>query len=62
MQKYGSLFELLVFDQLADEIPARIVIFRFFLRRLQIRRKQAATLEVEEVRGHRHEFSSDIDI
>ena len=57
-----SFLEFLIFDQLPNEIPARIVILRFFIRRLQINWKQAATLEVEEIRCHDHEFTGHIDI
>ena len=44
MQLRSGLLELLVFDQLPDQIPARIVSSRFFIGRLLIDRKQAAAL------------------
>src|SRR5205807_3753580 len=62
VQLRSGLFELLVFDQLANQIPARIVLFGIFLRRLLIERKQAAALQINEIRCHDHELARDVDL
>ena len=51
--------ELLVFDQLPDQFPARIVLFGIFLRRLLIDRQQAAALQINQIRRHDDEFAGD---
>ena len=62
MQLRGGFLELFVFDQLPDQFPARIVLFRFLLGRLLIDRKQAAALDVKQVRRHDDELAGDIDV
>ncbi len=58
----GGFLEFLVFDQLANQIPARIVFFGVFFRRLLIDRKQTAALQVNQVRRHDDEFARDVDV
>src|SRR6267154_1637402 len=62
VQLRGGFLELFVFDQLPDQFPARIVLFRFLLGRLLIDRKQAAALDVKKVGRHDDEFAGHIDI
>ena len=62
LQLRGCFLELLVFDQLPNQIPARIILVRIFLRRLLIDRKQAAALQVNQIRRHDDEFARDIDV
>src|SRR5258708_23159500 len=62
MQLLRRFLELCVFDQLADQAPARIVLFGVFLRRLLIERKQATALEINEISRHHDELARDIDL
>ena len=62
MQLRGGFLELFVFNQLPDQLPARIIFFCFLLRRLLIHWKQAAALDIEKVRRHDDEFAGHIDI
>ncbi len=62
MQLRGGFLELFVFDQLPDQFPARIVLFRLLLGRLLIDRKQAAALDVKKVGRHDDEFAGHVDV
>ena len=62
LQLRRGFLEFFVFDQLPDQIPARIVFLRVFLRRLLIDGQQAAAFQINQVRGHDHEFARDIDV
>ena len=62
LQLLRRFLEFLVFDQLPNQIPARIIFVRILFRRLLIDRQQAAAFQVNQVRGHDHEFAGDIDI
>ena len=62
MQLPGGFLELFVFDQLADQIPARVVLFGIFLRWLLIEREQAAAFEINQIRRHYDELAGDVDL
>ena len=62
LQLRGGFLELLVFDQLPNQIPARIIFLRIFVRRLLIDRQQAAALQVNQVRRHDDELARDVDV
>ena len=62
LQLRSRFLEFFVFDQLPDQIPARIVLVDVLLRRLLIDREQAAALQVNEVRRHDHELARNIDV
>ena len=62
MQLCGRVLELLVFDQLPDQFPARVVLFRFFFGRLLIEREQTPAFDVKEVRSHDDEFAGHVDV
>ena len=62
LQLRGRFLELLVFDQLPDQIPARIVFFGIFVRRLLIDRQQAAAFQINQIRRHDDEFARDVDV
>ena len=62
VQLRGGFLELFVFNQLPDQFPARIVLFRFLLGRLLIDRKQAAALNVKKVGRHDDEFAGHVDV
>src|ERR1043166_4349694 len=58
----GSVLELFVFDQLADQLPTRVVVVGIFFRRLLVGWEKAATLPVNEVGGHDDKFAGQIDV
>ena len=59
----GGILEFLVFNQLADEFPARILAFLFaFDLRLLIGGQQFAAFDVHERRGHDEEFAGDFKV
>ena len=62
LQLRGRFLELFVFDQLPDQIPARIFFIDILLRRLLIDREQAAAFQVNQVRRHDDELARDIDV
>jgi len=62
VQLCGCVLELLVFDQLPDQFPARVVLFRFIGWRLLIEREQTAAFNVKEVRSHDDEFAGHVDV
>ena len=62
MQLRRSVLELLVFDELPDQFPARIILFGLLFRRLHMDRQQAAALDVNEVRRHDHELAGDFEV
>ena len=62
MQLRGRFLELFVFDQLPDQIPARIVFIRLFIGRLLIDRKQAAAFQINQVRRHHDKLARDVDV
>src|SRR6266513_4635397 len=62
VQLRGGFLEFFVFDQLADQVPARIVLLRVFLRRLLIEGKQAAALEINQIGRHHDELAGNIDL
>src|SRR5215213_7759030 len=45
LQLRGGFLEFLIFDQLPDQVPPGIILFRIFLRRLLIGGKRTAALE-----------------
>ena len=45
-----------------DQIPARIVLFGIFLRRLLIDRQQAPALKINQVGRHHDEFAGHVDV
>ena len=58
-----GFFEFFVFDELADQFPARIFLFALvFDRSLQIDRQQGAAFDVEKIRGHDDELAADLDV
>ncbi len=62
LQLRGRFLEFLVFDQLPNQVPARIVFVGIFFRRLLIDRQQAAAFQVNQVRRHDDELARDIDV
>jgi len=61
-QEEGRILELLVFDELPDQIPPRIVFFRIFVRRLLIDREQTSTFQVDEIGRHNDEFAGNLNV
>ena len=58
-----GFLEFFVFDELADQFPARIFLFALvFDRSLQVDRQQSAAFDVEKVRGHDDELAADLDV
>ena len=57
-----GFLELFVFDQLADQVPARIIFLGIFFRRLLIDRQQAAAFQIDQVRRHDDELARDVDV
>jgi len=62
VQLGGSVLELLVFDQLPDQLPARVVFVGIFFRRLLVGRQKAAAFPVNEIGRHDEKFAGQIDI
>ena len=62
LQLLRRFLELLVFDQLPNQFPARIIFVDIFLRRLLIDRQQAAALQVNQIRRHDDELAGDLDV
>ena len=58
----GRFLEFLVFDQLPDQVPARIVLIGVLLRRLLVDRQQAAALQVDQIRRHHDKLTCNVDI
>ena len=56
------VLEFFVFQELPDQVPARIVLLRLLLRRLHMRGEQRAAFDVDEVRSHDDEFARDFEI
>ena len=62
VQLRRRFLEFLVFDQLPNQVPARIVLRRIFVRRLLIDRQEAAALQVNQIRRHDDELARDVDV
>ena len=61
-QETCRIFEFFVFDELADQFPAWIVIFGVLFRRLIHPRQQCPAFQVHQVRGHDDKLGREIDI
>ena len=62
MQLSRCFLEFLVFDQLANQIPARIIFIDIFFWRLLIDREKAAAFQINEICRHDDEFAGDVDV
>ena len=63
LQAGGGVLEFFVFDELADEFPARVFAFLLaFHRHLLVHGQQFAALDIHERRGHDKEFAGDLQI
>src|SRR5436190_2187676 len=62
MQFRGCVLEFFVFDQLSDQIPARVVFIGVFFRWLLVGGQQAAAFQVNKVCRHDDEFARDLDV
>ena len=63
LQLRSGVFEFFVFDELADEFPARIFAFLLvFDLHLLIDGQKFAALDVHERGGHHEEFAGDVEI
>src|SRR5437870_2086770 len=62
VQLRSRFLELLVFDQLADQVPAWVVLFGILLRRLLIKWEQTAALEINQIGRHDDELARDVDL
>ena len=61
-QETGSVLELFILNQLANEIPAWILIIGFILRRLVVLRQQIAAFEIKQVGRHHDKLAGQRDI
>ncbi|MEY3395620.1 MAG: hypothetical protein RL346_1856 [Verrucomicrobiota bacterium] len=61
-QKASGILEFLVFDQLANQFPARIVVFHILLWRLLVAGKQGPGFDIHQIGGHHDEFRRKVDI
>ncbi len=56
------VLEFLVFDELANEFPARVVVFNIFLGRLFGAREKGSGFDVHQVGRHHNELGSEVDV
>ena len=61
-EEAGGVLEFLVFDELADEFPARIVLLGVFFRRLVDAREQGPAFQIHQVGGHHDELGGEVDV
>ncbi len=57
-----GVFELFVFDELADEFPARIIILDVLFRRLFVAREKGSGFQVHQIGRHDDELGSEVDV
>lgn len=57
-----GVLEFLVFDELANEFPARVVFLRFLIGRLFAAREEGAAFEIHQVGRHDDEFGGEVDV
>src|SRR5215475_5906005 len=62
VQLHGRFLELFVFNQLTDQVPARIVFVDILFGRLLIEREQAPAFEINQIRRHDDELARDVDL
>ena len=63
LQLRGGVFELFVFDELADQLPARVFLLLVALGLdLLVHRQQFAALDIHERRGHHEKLAGDFEV
>src|SRR6266516_4219543 len=63
LQLRGGVFELFVFDELADQLPARVFLLLVALGLdLLVHRQQFAALDIHERRGHHEKLTGDFEV
>lgn len=58
----GGIFKFFVFDELADQFPAWVIVIGIFFGGLFLAGQQGAALEVHQVRCHDDELGSEVNI
>lgn len=61
-QETGGIFELFVFDELADEFPARIIVLDVFFGRLFVAREKGSGFQIHQIGSHDDELGSEVDV
>ena len=61
-EESGGVLEFLVFDELADEFPARIVLFGVLFGRLIDAWQQRPAFQIHQVGGHHDELGGEVDV
>ncbi len=61
-EEAGSILKFLVFDELADQLPARVIVLRVLFGRLLGAGEEGAGLEIHQVGGHDDELGGEVDV
>lgn len=61
-EESGGVLEFFVFDELADEFPARIIVLDVFFRRLLGARQEGSGFQIHQIGRHDDELGSEVDV
>ena len=61
-EETGGVLEFFILDELADELPARIVFLGVLLRRLVHAWQERPAFQIHQVGGHHDELGSEVDV